>query len=350
MIPLTTPSDFGGPVDGEPSAKSRIEEAMRGGHAIVVENLEKTYANGTKAVRGITLRVREGEIFGILGPNGAGKSTTIGVLGTLIRPSAGRAFVDGIDVAHNPMAVRRRIGFAMQEAGVDDLATGREFLRLQGRLYGIPKETAAKRADQLLKLFELDGAADKQIRGYSGGMKRRIDLAAALIHLPRILFFDEPSEGLDPRTRRTLWTTMRRIREQLKATILLTTHYMEEADHLCDRIAIIDQGVIVAQDTPKNLKATVGGQSVVLEFSNGDASTRAEAALSKTKLANRMSRANGELTAFVSNASEAAPLILRALDKAKVSPDSLRIQQPTLDDVYLKFTGHKLEAAEATKP
>lgn len=322
--------------------------AADSGDIIVVEHLEKTYPNGTKAVRGVSFRIKEAEIFGILGPNGAGKSTTIGVLGTLIRPTGGRAMVDGIDVTQDRNEVRKRIGFAMQEAGVDDLATGREFLNLQGRLYGLPKALVAKRADQLLKLFELEAAANKRISSYSGGMKRRIDLAAALIHFPKILFLDEPTEGLDPRSRMTLWNVLRRLRSQLKTTILLSTHYMEEADRLCDRIAIIDQGRIVAQDTPTSLKAGVGGQSVLLEFAHdGAAAAQAERALAAAKVGNRIQRTGNGLAVYLANAAEAAPKILRTLEAAMTPASSLQIHQPTLDDVYLKLTGKKLAEAEA---
>jgi ABC-2 type transport system ATP-binding protein len=228
------------------------------GDAIVVEELAKTYANGKRAVQGVSFRVREGEIFGILGPNGAGKSTTINMLGTLVRPTSGRARVAGHDIRH-AIDVRRAIGFAMQDAGVDPLATGREFLHTQGALYGLSRERVRARAEELLALFELAGAADQRIGSYSGGMKRRIDLAAALIHDPRVLFLDEPTEGLDPRSRRALWGTLLELREEARATILLSTHYMEEADRLCDRVAIVDEGRIVTVDTPARLKASVGG-------------------------------------------------------------------------------------------
>lgn len=324
------------------------ENAGGSDDAIVVEDLAKTYPNGTQAVRGISFRVRRGEIFGILGPNGAGKSTAIGMLGTLVRPTRGRAFVDGIDVSRKPMEVRRRIGFAMQEAGVDDLATGREFLALQGRLYGLDSATVKKRATELLRLFEIEGAADKLIKSYSGGMKRRIDLAAALIHLPKILFLDEPSEGLDPRSRYALWATLRRLNKKLGTTILLSTHYMEEADRLCERVAIIDKGAIAVIDSPGRLKASVGGQSVVLDYTNGTGSSVAvaEQALARSGVASRLVRTGNLLNAYVVNAAEAAPKILRTLDAAKAAPASLQIHQPTLDDVYLRYTGKKLETQE----
>lgn len=317
--------------------------------AIVVEDLVKVYPDGTRAVQGISFRVRRGEIFGILGPNGAGKSTTIGVLGTLVRPTSGRAFVNGVDVTRHRKAVRSMIGFAMQEAGVDELASGREFLVLQGRLYGLSKATIEKRAAELFKLFELEEAADKRIKSYSGGMKRRIDLASALIHFPKILFLDEPTEGLDPRSRIAMWGALRRLRDKLGTTILLSTHFMDEADRLCDRIAIIDQGRIVAQDTPARLKASVGGQSVVLEYGPAGRAQMetAERLLQQNGSAMRTQRTATELHVYVRDAAEASPRILRALDAGRVPPTSLRIHQPTFDDVYLRYTGRKMEEAEA---
>src|SRR5687767_13064406 len=204
------------------------------GDAIVVDGLAKRYANGTEAVRGISFRVRAGEVFGILGPNGAGKSTTMGMLGTLVRPTGGRATVAGYDVATHPREVRRRIGFAMQEVGVDEFATGSELVVLHGRLHGLSRREAARRAELLLDLVGVGDAADRRMGEYSGGMQRRVDLASALIHLPPVLFLDEPTEGLDPHGRTAIWTALERLKEALGMTILMTTHFMEEADRLCD--------------------------------------------------------------------------------------------------------------------
>jgi ABC-2 type transport system ATP-binding protein len=230
--------------------------------AIVVEGLSKVYPNGAEAVRGISFRVGRGEVYGILGPNGAGKSTTIGILGTLVRSTGGRALVSGIDVAQAPRRVQSQIGFAMQEVGVDDLATGREFLVLQGRLNGLGAAEAERRAGLLLRLVDLEDAAEKRMGGYSGGMKRRADLASALIHMPPVLFLDEPTEGLDPRGRVAIWETLNRLKRELSITVVLTTHYMDEADRLCDRIGIIDRGRIVTEGTPQELKASVAGPSL----------------------------------------------------------------------------------------
>ena len=227
--------------------------------AVEAEGLVKTYrsrAGTVEAVRGVDLRVDAGEVFGFLGPNGAGKSTTVRMLTTLLSLSAGSARVSGVDVEREPDEVRRRIGVALQEAGLDPRQTGRELLVLQGRLFDLSASEAGARAVQLLELVELTDAADRPIKGYSGGMKRRLDLASALVHEPEVLFLDEPTTGLDPASRLTVWDELRRINER-GATVFLTTQYLEEADQLCDRLAIIDDGRIVREGTPERLKAEV---------------------------------------------------------------------------------------------
>ena len=223
----------------------------------MLESLSKTYADGTQAVRGLSLRVAAGECYGILGPNGAGKSTTIGMLGTLVRPTGGSASVAGHDVVREPRQVRRRIGFAMQEVGVDELATGAELLVLHGRLHGLSRREATRRAELLFDLVGISEAATRRMGEYSGGMKRRVDLASALIHLPPVLFLDEPTEGLDPHGRAAIWDALERLKDELGMTVLMTTHYMEEADRLCDRIAIVEAGRIVVEGTPRELKGAL---------------------------------------------------------------------------------------------
>jgi ABC-2 type transport system ATP-binding protein len=229
------------------------------GVAVQADGLMKTYTgrSGTvEAVRGVDLRIETGEVFGFLGPNGAGKSTTVRMLTTLLSITAGTARVAGIDVAKNPEAARRRMGVALQEAGLDPRQTGRELLILQGRLFAMSAHESAERAKQLLELVELEDAADRRIKGYSGGMKRRLDLASALVHEPEVLFLDEPTTGLDPASRLTVWDEVRRINKR-GTTVFLTTQYLEEADQLCDRLAIIDDGVIVREGTPAALKASL---------------------------------------------------------------------------------------------
>lgn len=317
--------------------------------AIVVEDLAKRYANGTEAVRGISFRVMTGEFFGILGPNGAGKSTTIGVLGTLVRPTSGRALVAGVDVAARPKEVRGQIGFAMQEVGVDDLATSQEFLILQGRLNGLSKREARRRARALLRLVDLEDSADKRMGAYSGGMKRRVDLASALIHMPPILFLDEPTEGLDPRGRVAIWETLQRLNEAFAITVVLTTHYMDEADRLCDRIGIIDQGRIVVEGTPAQLKASGGSQSLLLSY--GPEVSPETLALVRASLVERSDvrdvvATDGHFSVYVDDAARLAPELLRILEQKGAAPNALAIEQPTLEDVYLRYTGRTFQNAE----
>ena len=234
-----------------------------GGHAIVLDRLTKTYPDGTHAVRRLSLRVAAGECFGILGPNGAGKSTTIGMLGTLVKPTGGRAYVAGFDVVAEPVEVRRRIGFAMQQVGVDEFATASELIVLQGRLQGLAKRDARTRASLLLEVMDLDQVAGSRLGTMSGGTRRRVDLAASMVHLPPVLCLDEPTEGLDPRSRAGIWDALDRLRRELGVTVVLSTHFMEEGDRLCDRIAIIDHGAIVVQGAPAALKARVGADATL---------------------------------------------------------------------------------------
>jgi len=325
-------------------------DAVGATDAVVVERLAKTYPNGTEAVRGISFRVRSGGSYGILGPNGAGKSTTIGMLGTLVRPTEGRAVVAGFDVATHAGAVRGRIGFAMQEVGVDELATGGEFLILHGRLHGLSRREAARRAHVLLRLVDLEHAADERIGAYSGGMKRRVDLASALIHIPPIVFLDEPTEGLDPRARVAIWETLERLKAALGMTVVLTTHYMEEADRLCDRIGIIDQGRIVVEGTPAELKASIGRQSLLLRYgreSAVEALAHVRLALLGRPNVNEVALSGGDVSVDVDDAAALVPELLRILEAERVAPKALSIKQPTLEDVYLRYTGRSFETAEA---
>jgi ABC-2 type transport system ATP-binding protein len=225
--------------------------------------LRKSFPGGVEAVRGVSFEIREGEAFGLLGPNGAGKTTVMRILATLLRPSGGTASVAGHDVLREPARVRRAIGFAMQEAGLARYSTGREHLVMMARLYGLSRSEARGRAQELLALFALEEAADRQVRTYSGGMQRRIDLACALVHRPRLLFLDEPTTGVDPTSRDALWQELRAL-QATGVSLFLTTHYLEEADRLCDRLAIVDRGVVVAEGSPEMLKAEVGADVVTI--------------------------------------------------------------------------------------
>jgi ABC-2 type transport system ATP-binding protein len=236
--------------------------------AIVAESLEKRYGS-VRALAGVTFSVGAGEVFGLLGPNGAGKSTTVRVLTTLTRPDAGRAFVAGHDVVREANRVRRSIGYVPQESGVDREATGRENLMLQGRIQGVPRDELRRRVDELLDLVGIADVADRVVRGYSGGMKRRLDIALGLVHRPSVLFLDEPTTGLDPEARAAMWVEVERLAEQERLTILLTTHYLEEADRLAERVAIVSRGEIVVEGPPEELKRGLRGEAVTVELADG---------------------------------------------------------------------------------
>jgi ABC-2 type transport system ATP-binding protein len=296
------------------------------------------------AVAGIDLAVREGEIFGFLGPNGAGKSTTVRVLTTLTKPTEGTARVAGFDVVRQAQQVRRTIGVALQEVGLDARANGRELLELQAKLYGVAPATAATRAGDLLELVGLADAADRRIQTYSGGMKRRLDLASALVHRPRILFLDEPTSGLDPSSRRTMWDEVRRLNKEEGITVFLTTQYLEEADELARRVAIIDFGTIVAQGTPAQLKGSIGADVVTVAVPAARI-PKAEKAVAALKGLKEVRVHEQSLTLFIPDGSAAVAQVVRLMDEAKVKVESVTVASPTLDDVFLRATGHRIEGA-----
>ncbi|MBD0329499.1 MAG: ATP-binding cassette domain-containing protein [Thermoleophilia bacterium] len=306
--------------------------------AIVAEGLEKRYGD-VQALAGVSFRVRDGEFFGLLGPNGAGKSTTTRVLVTLTRPDAGRAAVAGHDVVREPERVRRSIGYVAQASGVDREATGRENLTLQGRVHGLRGRALRERVDELLSVFGLSAAADRVVRGYSGGMKRRLDVALGLVHRPQVLFLDEPTTGLDPEARTVMWDELERLAKVERLTILLTTHYLEEADRLTDRLAIVSRGRVVVEGTAEELKRDLRGDAVSVELADG----RGEAAhAAVTALGSVLEAAvDGRiLRARVVNGGAAVPGILAALEAAGVPVESVTLARPSLDDVYLHHTGH----------
>jgi ABC-2 type transport system ATP-binding protein len=315
-----------------------------GDAVIEVRDLVKQYKDGTQAVKGISFTVRKGEIFGFLGPNGAGKTTTMRILGTLHKASGGSARVLGLDVDAQAREVQHRIGFAMQEVGMDELATAREMLVLHAQLYDMSKKEANEKAEELLKTFDLTEHADRRVTRFSGGMQRRLDLAVSLIHTPEVLFLDEPSTGLDPKSRSDLWRVLRRLQGQ-GITMLLSTHYMEEADELCDRIAIVHQGRIAAIDTPESLKRSVGADTVRVTL--GQEPTAAQRRdLERTFGAHNLSFTDGTMDIRVKDGSKALLPALQVLAGHGVQVKETRVLTPTLEDVFLQYTGARFAEAE----
>ncbi len=317
---------------------------MGDGLAIETRSLERTFKGGVEAVRGVDLSVAEGEVFGFLGPNGAGKTTMVRMLCTLLPPTGGTARVAGVDVVADGAGVRRRIGVALQEIGLDPVQTGRELLELQCGLYGITGASAKARAVELLELVGLTDAADRRTKTYSGGMKRRLDLASALVHSPEVLFLDEPTTGLDPSSRRTIWEEVRRI-NAAGTTVFLTTQYLEEADQLCDRLAIIDAGAIVAEGTPKQLKAEMGHDVVTLALDGADPAAAETAVAGLAGLERAVAEADA-LALYVLDGAGQVVEIVRLLEAAAIRVGSLTVSRPSLDDVFLQATGRRLEGAK----
>jgi daunorubicin resistance ABC transporter ATP-binding subunit len=316
---------------------------------IEVEELTKVYPDGTEAVRGISFRVARGAFFGFLGPNGAGKSTTIKILITLLGQTGGTARILGHDVTREADAIRRRIGYAAQEVGVDDDLSGRENLLLQGRLYHLPAPLLRQRVEELLRLMDLEADADRAAGAYSGGMRKRLDLATGLIHRPEVLFLDEPTTGLDPQNRAALWRYLERLNKQDGLTIFLTTHYMEEADRLCDRLAIIDHGRLIAQGSPAELKAQLGGQVIALVFPEAElaqSQERAAALLRGLPGVRDVVPFDEGVNVIAEDGGAAVPEVLRVLASAGVTVARLSLTSPTLDDVFLKHTGHSIRREE----
>jgi ABC-2 type transport system ATP-binding protein len=318
---------------------------MMSNREIMVENLVKRYPGDVVAVDDISFNVEAGQIFGFLGPNGAGKSTTIKILTTLGLPTAGRASVGGYDVVKEAQQVRRIAGVALQEIGLDPLMKSMELLTLQGLLFGASRPQATARAKELLELVQLTDAMDRRVGTYSGGMRRRLDLALALVHKPEILFLDEPTTGLDPASRRDVWEEVRRLNRIMGMTIFLTTQYLEEADQLADVVAIIDQGKIVAEGSPAKLKAAVGSESINLAFEDRDLADRAMDNL--RDMAERVQADRDMVRLYVSAAAQTVPAVVDRLQRVNINPISLTITQPTLDDVFLKVTGQRLKTQES---
>jgi ABC-2 type transport system ATP-binding protein len=329
----------------EPTRQDSIRGATR--PVIEVSDLAKTYPDGAEALRGISFNVAEGEFFGFLGPNGAGKSTTIKILITLLRATAGSARVFGTDVSSNPNLIRTLIGYAAQEVGVDDELTGRENLTLQGQLYHLDSAVLRRRVTELLDLVDLAADADRTAGSYSGGMRKRLDLATGLIHRPQLLFLDEPTTGLDPQNRAGIWSYLEDLNKREGLTIFLTTHYLEEADRLCDRLAIIDHGKIIASGSPAVLKEELGGDIISLAFKGDEEQTRSQrqraaAVLRGHEFVNAVSEDDARLVVTASGGGRSLPRIVRALDEAGIYVDEMTLTSPTLDDVFLKKTGERI--------
>jgi ABC-2 type transport system ATP-binding protein len=314
---------------------------------IEVQDLRKTYGDDTEAVRGISFTIDEGEFFGFLGPNGAGKSTTIKILITLLQATSGQARVFGYDVARYANLIRTLIGYVAQEVGVDDELTGRENLLLQGQLYHLEPKLLKQRVGQLLELVDLTADADRMAGSYSGGMRKRLDLATGLIHRPQLLFLDEPTTGLDPQNRAGIWAYLEDLNRKEGLTIFLTTHYLEEADKLCDRLAIIDHGAIIASGTPSGLKAELGGDVINLAFKGDDEQAKAQRARATAVVQTlpyvaSVNDTDGKLVVTVSEGGRSLPRIVRALDEAQIYVDEMTLTSATLDDVFLKYTGSRI--------
>ena len=312
-------------------------------HGIVVEGLVRIFKGDIHAVDGIDLAVGAGEIYGFLGPNGAGKSTTVHMLTTLLPPTAGRASVAGFDVATQGADVRRNIGAALQEAALDNFLTGREHMELQGGLAGLSSAERAQRGTRLLERVGLTEAADRKVGGYSGGMKRRLDLALALVHGPAILFLDEPTTGLDPQSRSALWDEVERLAREDGVTVFLTTQYLEEADVLADRVGIIDHGRIVAEGTPDELKREIGGDTV--EAVPADPHHHECAAEILHRFGEPAAHTPKGVAVRLAQAAEHLPDIVRSFDEAGIALAHLELHSPSLDDVFLAKTGRSLEGA-----
>ena len=314
--------------------------------AIEAFGLVKSYPKGVTALDGLSFSVARGTVFALLGPNGAGKSTAVKILTTLATPDGGKALVGRLDVVANPDAVRRTIGVVAQGSAVDIQATGRENLRLQGQIYGMRGQALEQRAQELLERFGLAEAADRIARGYSGGMQRRLDIAMALVHDPAVLFLDEPTTGLDPEVRADMWNEISRLAAARGKSVLLTTHYLEEADQLAEQIAIVDRGKVVAEGTPDELKRELHGDAIHVDL-EADYNGAVSRALTGLPAIRDVVVDGRTLRARADDGGRAVPIVLGALESAGVAVSSVRVARPSLDDVYLKYTGRTFDAADA---
>jgi len=314
--------------------------------AIETKDLTKKYGDLT-AVDKLNIAIDYGEVFGLLGPNGAGKTTIISMLCTIINPSSGSATVNGFDILKKSADVRRSIGIVFQDPSIDDRLTGRENLQLHACLYDMPAELTKKRMSEVLNLVGLEDRADSAMKTYSGGMRRRLELARGLLHHPRVLFLDEPTLGLDPQTREHLWTYIANLAQTTEITIILTTHYMEEADQLCNRVAIIDYGKIKVADTPANLKAALKGDVITIITSHSE---KLAAKLTELRLTPQTDSSRDTIRLAVSSAEKIIPRLMKVAAEIGAEVSSVSIHQPTLNDVFLHYTGREIRAEEAESP
>ena len=312
--------------------------------AIVAEGLSKTFNGSVKAVDGVSFSVKEGEIYGFLGPNGAGKTTTLSLLTAVLGPTAGRATVDGLDVFHNPHDLKQRIGLVFQEATADQDLTGRENLELAAALFGVHRRETPRRVEDLLERLALADAADRLVKTYSGGMRRRLELAVGIVHSPRVLFLDEPTLGLDPQGRAGFWKIVSDLRKDTGMTVFLTTHYLDEADEMCDRIAIIDHGKIVAEGTPSQLKDRIGGDVVTVRPIGGVEAL--EPALKALPGVTAVTPQDGALRVKCPSGDVLIPKIVGAATGLGISIAGISLRRPSLDEVFLEFTGREYREDE----
>ena len=305
---------------------------------IEVTTLTKKYGE-LVAVNNVSFEVKEGEIFGLLGPNGAGKTTLISMLCTILRPTSGTAKVNGFDIVKEEDKVRKSIGIVFQDSSLDNRLTGMENIELHASLYGVPKSERKKRIKEVLELVGLEDKANILVRNYSGGMKRRLEIARALIHYPKVLFLDEPTIGLDPQTRVNIWEYIVKLAKRENITIFLTTHYMEEADFLCNRVAIIDEGKIIAIDSPENLKRKIGGDALIIE---ADEKEKTKQVVSKLSFVKKVSEVEGKIYVNIENSEENLPSVFEALRNNNIKIKSISVRKPSLNDVFIHYTGKEI--------
>ncbi|VVB54777.1 Trehalose/maltose import ATP-binding protein MalK [uncultured archaeon] len=311
---------------------------------VSINNLSKDF-NGLKAVDNISFSVEEGDVFGFLGPNGAGKTTTISMLVTLLKPTSGDAFVNGFNINTEKDGVRKSIGIVFQDPSLDEELTAYQNMDFHGRLYKIPKEVRERRVLELLKLVELDNRKNDLVKTFSGGMRRRLEIARGLLHEPKVLFLDEPTLGLDPQTRNHIWEYIQKLNERKKTTIILTTHYMDEADRLCNRVAIIDHGRIIAVNTPQHLKESIGGDVITIRTHDG---SRLLTIVENAKWVTGAKEHDGHVTLNVKDAEEDVAKLITLLGDKKIRIMSVTINKPTLEDVFLHYTGNTIREEEMT--